>query len=606
MGESGAGIAGADARAVRTGVDGGTEPPVVARSRVVRVDAGAAGAGVVGAEVSVVAVGAARAAETLAAGFIANLSGAGSSRPDAVSVGAGIVQRAEQSVTAQFAHWHITAESALATISCADLAVVTVSCAQAAHTNIARFVAKQSISCATWLPRADSLVAVVVVGAELFVFALIVVHHVHADVVDAGFVRTGIAVVAIQIDQTVGARVEGLVADRSRAAVAGSLADAVAARIRGRAKQAVVARRGIHQVLTRPTHARLIGAGIVVVAVAGRQTLHAGVSPFIAVRASRIQLGAVDHRSGDAASRCQIAGFVPVAVLSVEAAFVFETLRAAIAGFVAQRTRGILCKTVHRRARPTRARGDVACLPPIAIRVVVAVGVQKATHATVIRLVANLPGAWGSAPRARPAAARVGRCAIPSIVAWTRVVDVRTESRYAPIVCTGVAVVALGTRQAVHAIIVDLVTQQPGATRVSGARAPDAVVGRGTKQPVFAGIRIVARVNAPRRRVARVVGTGIAVVAGEGRPRHARPGRAGLGSITGVAVAARVGVVVGVHAPGGRTARIIGAGVVVVAGRRRSSKACAVEAHFYTVARVGIRARVGVIRRVHASRRCAT
>src|SRR5206468_2160365 len=78
------------------------------------------------------------------------------------------------------------------------------------------------------------------------------------------------------------------------------------------------------------------------------------------------------------------------------------------------------------------------------------------------------------------------------------------------------------------------------------------------------------RVLAPRHRVAGVGRARVAVVAVEGRARHAGAGLAGLRAVAGVAVAARGAVRQRrVLTAGQRVAGVRGAGIVVVAVERR-------------------------------------
>src|SRR4029453_17904348 len=94
------------------------------------------------------------------------------------------------------------------------------------------------------------------------------------------------------------------------------------------------------------------------------------------------------------------------------------------------------------------------------------------------------------------------------------------------------------------------------------ARPAGARVSRGARVPIAAGMG-VDRVDAARGRVARVVGTGIAVIARIQRTGHARSPTATVVRGAGVVVAA--GIVRGGVVAMVRDARVRGARIVIVA-----------------------------------------
>src|SRR5439155_19141456 len=100
----------------------------------------------------------------------------------------------------------------------------------------------------------------------------------------------------------------------------------------------------------------------------------------------------------------------------------------------------------------------------------------------------------------------------------------------------------------------------------------------------------VRRVQAARGRIARVVGAGIGVVAVGGRPADADAAGAGVRRGAGVAVGARRGVR-RVHTARGRVAGVVGADITVVAVEGRAADADAAGAG------VGRRAGVAVVAR---------
>ena len=112
--------------------------------------------------------------------------------------------------------------------------------------------------------------------------------------------------------------------------------------------------------------------------------------------------------------------------------------------------------------------------------------------------------------------------------------------------------------------------------------------------PVVAG-RGVVRAHAPGDRIAGVIGAGIVVVAVGRRAARAAPVRAGVAGRARATVVAGRGVV-RAHAPGDRIADVIGAGVAVVAVRRRAARAAPVRAGVVGRARVPVVAGRGVVR----------
>lgn len=99
-----------------------------------------------------------------------------------------------------------------------------------------------------------------------------------------------------------------------------------------------------------------------------------------------------------------------------------------------------------------------------------------------------------------------------------------------------------------------------GANFVLGARVT--VVARGR----------VIRIDAARRRIARIVRAGVVVVAGNRRTTYARTARTGIARCARIAVAARIGVV-NVLATLGHMARVVRATVAVIAIRCRTAHA---------------------------------
>ena len=206
-----------------------------------------------------------------------------------------------------------------------------------------------------------------------------------------------------------------------------------------------------------------------------------------------------------------------------------------------------------------------------------------------------------------------------------------THRRVAGVVGVQVAVIAVGGH--VLAQPRDGVARVVGARVVVVARRPrahaHAVRGAYVGRARVAVVTVLGGVRAARRRVARVDGAGVLVVAGDGRSAHARTRAAHLTVGAGVAVGAHVTVqqrivvealvdglhavieraflvvaahIVGVDAPGGRVARVDGAEQAVVAIDGRATVARARAAHLVLGAGVVVVARERVVR-VRAARR---
>jgi hypothetical protein len=146
-----------------------------------------------------------------------------------------------------------------------------------------------------------------------------------------------------------------------------------------------------------------------------------------------------------------------------------------------------------------------------------------------------------------------------AIVTGKCVVGMDAQTRRARVRCAQIAIVALAVGGAFMA------AGDNGTDALTGAA--DVSVRTGMTIITWAG---VVEMPTAGSRIARIVRAGVAVIAVRWRPANALPAGTGIGCRAGVAVVARFGIV-GMHAPDGRIAEIIGAKISIVAIRRCTS-----------------------------------
>ncbi len=201
-------------------------------------------------------------------------------------------------------------------------------------------------------------------------------------------------------------------------------------------------------------------------------------------------------------------------------------------------------------------------------------------HGRVVRIIVAVASEEGPASRVHRGRARRGLAIAVAVVILRVIGSVRIRS----------AVSTTHTRRGVAVEIHDATLLDRRAHALT-ARAGVGCAG----VAVRTHIRVVVAVGATRGRDARVVGAGVAVVADEVLLIRADARDAGLGAVTEVGVGADVRVVVAVGATRGRDARVVGAGVAVVADEVLLIRADARDAGLGAVTEVGVGADVRVV-----------
>ena len=238
----------------------------------------------------------------------------------------------------------------------------------------------------------------------------------------------------------------------------------------------------------------------------------------------------------------------------------------------------------RQQRRPSRCRGR-ARVPVVARRGVVRVDAARGRVAASrpCRRCCRCSSAPGRRTQ-RPPRAGVARRARVAVVARRGVVRVARSPSPG---CS-------------ESLVQTLLSLQFGAGPPTHAPPRAGVAGR-ARVPVVARRRVV-RVDAARRRVARVVGAPVVVVAVRRRAADADPAGAGVARRARVAVVARIAVLFAYDAARGRVAGVVGADVAVVAVTSRAADARAAASRRRRSCTRSRRCRRRVVR-VHAARR---